>query len=71
MPDMTCQKCPEFTRAQNDGKDCGSDNCKSSEKVIKDGTCKKCEDFLVTSRSKTECELPRCPNERMRVTEEG
>ena len=27
MPDGTCKRCPEYTRAQGDGHTCGADQC--------------------------------------------
>ena len=37
--DAKCEECPLFERAQDDGQNCGSDQCNESQILQKDGTC--------------------------------
>ena len=57
MRDGTCQKCQQFTKVSDDGKDC-DDKCPThGEYMVSDGTCQKCDKFMrVTNKYMTKPE---------------
>jgi len=45
LKDGTCQTCPEYSRKQGDGKECGPNTCTDNEKIGKDGKCYGCKKY--------------------------
>ena len=60
MEDSTCQKCPSHTRAQENGKRCGADECEINEVQLEDGTCGKCESYMRRSLNGFKCIQDTC-----------
>ena len=54
--DGTCEECPEYFYASEDGYECNQENCDDdSQYLLINGTCGECESFTHSTDDNTAC----------------